>query len=150
MLPPDKKYFIPILLFSFAVTLCAEMPISSKNINIFDDTLKDYQKTKKQQKNKKKIIYIEPFCRNLARKVTYWEMTAQDLQILKNKGLGYSELVKVILMSKETTRTPAEIVKRRQRGESFKKICKRYEIDYVKIRKKTKEIMSEVKIYGTE
>jgi len=100
--------------------------------------------------SEKAIKEIETFSKNLAGAATYWQMSAQDIQVLRNKGLGYEELIKVILISISANKPKEEIVKRRNRGETFKKICKRYELDYKVIGFHAKKILSEVEIYGAE
>lgn len=154
MLPLDKKYFMPFLFLSLAAVLCAEMPNPSDNIKVFEDNIKEQQKeyreTKEQRDKKKKPIYIEPFCRNLEQSVTYWQMTAEEIQECKNNGFGYNELIKVILISKKADRKLEDVIKRRRRGESFEEISKRYKVDYAEIKKETKKIRAEVKTYGAD
>lgn len=153
MLPLNKLCLIPILFFYFAAALYAETPNPSDNIKIFEDNIKEQQKEyrelKERQAKKKKPIYIEPFCRNLEQAVTYWQMTAEEIQECKNNGFGYNELIKVILISKKAERKLEDVIKRRRRGESFEEISKRYKVDYAEIKKETKQIRSEVKTYGT-
>jgi len=108
------------------------------------DDARDKDKDKKEQPVKE----IETFSRNLSRSVTYWQMTPEDVQALRNKGLGYGELVKVVLISIKSGKPRDEIVKRRNRGESFKKICERFGLDYDAVRADAEKILSEVEIYG--
>ncbi|MEW6557921.1 MAG: hypothetical protein AB1349_11335 [Elusimicrobiota bacterium] len=129
----DKLFFLAVLFLSVFIYLSAQESST--------DSIKGQEQ---------KSITIEPFCQNLSQAVTYWQLSAQDLQLLKNKGLGYSEVIKVILIAKKIEKLPDEIVKRRQRGETFKKICERYKIDYNQIKFETKKIKSEVKLYGTK
>ncbi|MDD5687628.1 MAG: hypothetical protein PHE88_07345 [Elusimicrobia bacterium] len=114
--------------------------------SVFDEFNDEYHNEKKEEVKKKPIV-IEPFCRNLSQSVTYWQMTPEDIQVLKNKGFGYSELIKIILISKKTEKPLTDVVTRRNRGEDFKKICERYAIDYNEIKKETKRIKLEVIIY---
>ncbi|MBN1384222.1 MAG: hypothetical protein JW983_04985 [Elusimicrobia bacterium] len=145
-----KGLGILFLFFYSAVTLYAETYSSSRNIEDFENKLKEQQKEyreskkEKNEKEKKKLIYIEPFCRNLAKSVTYWEMTAEEIQECKNNGFGYSEVIKVILISKKADRKLDDIIKRRRSGDSFKKIAERYKVDYEEIKKETKKIRKEV------
>lgn len=93
---------------------------------------------------------IEAFSRNLANKATYWNLAAEDIQRLRNQGLGYEELIKVVLIARHAGKPIEEIVKRRNRGEQFRKICKRYKVDYEIIRTAAVELQSEVRIYGEQ
>ena len=148
----DKKIFILILLLCAPLSLrAATDPYGNSPADQFQSDLKtdqqEYRKNKEKEE-KKKIIIVEPFCRNLAKSATYWNMSGEDLQKIKNNGLGFSELVKTVLISKKINKPAEDVVKRRLRGETFIKICERYKIDYKEIQSETDKIMSEVKIYG--
>lgn len=139
--------FSLLVLFSSSF-LFAQFPANPNNpFNNFDED-RFKEKEESDKKKKPKPIIVEPFCRNLIEAATYWQMSAESLQIYKNKGLGYSELVKVILISKKAEKSVDDIVKKRNNGETFKKICGRYKVDYEQIKIETKKIMSEVKKYG--
>ncbi|HAX61585.1 MAG TPA: hypothetical protein DCX95_03360 [Elusimicrobia bacterium] len=148
MLQQNKKY--PILALLLFITAPANT--DSSRINQFENELKeqqeDYRKDKKEEKEK--LLTIEPFCRNLSTNVTWWQMTAEEIQKIKNNGLGYSELIKVILISKKIEKSPDDIIKKRNRGDTFLKISERYGFDYDRIKNETKKIMSEVKTYETK
>lgn len=145
MLQQNKKIILIVLLF-ITVSANTEITVKPSNIDQFENNLKEQQKEYRENKKeeKEKLIIVEPFCRNLAQNVTWWQMTAEELQKIKNNGLGYSELVKVILIAKKIDKSPDEIVKRRQRGESFQKISERYKIDYTSIKEEAKKIRKEV------
>ncbi|MBI5574244.1 MAG: hypothetical protein HY919_06805 [Elusimicrobia bacterium] len=141
-----------ILLIALLLRITAPANADSSRIDQFENELKeqqeDYRNSKKEKKEKP--LTIEPFCKNLSQNVTWWQMTAEEIQKIKNNGLGYSELIKVILISKKIEKSPDEIIKRRNRGEAFLKISERYGFDYGQIKNETKKIMKEVKIYGTK
>ena len=147
MLPQNKKKFIVMLLLSITVPVWAQFSVDvPAGYDRFENDLKqqqeDYRKNKKEEKEKPLII--EPFCENLSQNVTWWHLTAEEIQEIKNNGLGYSELIKIILISKKTEKRPNEIIRKRNRGDTFLKISERYEIDYNQIKDETKKIMSEV------
>ena len=152
MLQQNKRYLPCTILIALLLCITAPANTDSSRINQFENNLKeqqeDYRKDKKEEKEKP--LTIEPFCRNLSQNVTWWQMTAAEIQKIKNNGLGYSELIKVILISKKIEKSPDEIIKKRNRGDTFLKISERYKLDYDQIRSETKKIMSEVKIYGTK
>jgi len=147
-----NRYLPRIILIALLLCLTAPASADSSRINQFENDLKeqqeDYRKNKKEEKEKP--LTVEPFCRNLSTNVTWWQMTGAEIQKIKNNGMGYSELIKVILISKKIEKSPEDIIKRRNRGETFLKISERYGIDYAQIKSETKKIMSEVKIYGTK
>ncbi|MFH0947432.1 MAG: hypothetical protein V1833_00320 [Elusimicrobiota bacterium] len=147
MLQQNKIVSISILIL-ILISTCVKAQES--NIDRFENDLKEqqeeYRKSKKEEKEK--LLTIEPFCKNLSQNVTWWHITAEEIQKIKNNGLGYSELIKVILISKKTEKAPDEIIKRRNRGDTFLKISERYNLDYSQIKNETKKIMSEVQIHN--
>jgi len=148
MLPLDKIGLIIVLVLCASSELKAQFPENPNNpfSQLDDDKFKEAEKKSKEKKPKP--VIIEPFCKNLAESATYWQISAENLQIYKNKGLGYTELVKVVLISKKSGKTVDDVIKKRNTEETFKKICQRYNVDYEQIKVETKKIMSEVKIYG--
>jgi len=143
-------------IFVFLVYILAALPLPTvvfpQDIywDEFERDRKVLQSEDEVHANEKTVKEIEIFSRNLAKAATYWQMNAEDIQMLRNKGLGYEELIKVVLISRNTDKPREEIVKRRSRGETFKKICERYGLDYKVISAQAKKILSEVKIYGTK
>ncbi|MFH1540404.1 MAG: hypothetical protein ABID79_00895 [Elusimicrobiota bacterium] len=166
----NKKIILIFLLLLWKTTFVSpEMNIDSSSadpfyIDRFENELKEQQEKYRKNKltEKKKPIVVEPFCKNLSQNVTWWQLTAEEIQIIKNKGLGFTELIKIILISKKTVqkncfaidkldkstqfekKLPTEIIRRRNRGETFLKICSRYNLDYNDIKNETKKIMSEI------
>lgn len=143
----QRNKIIPILILISTYVVAQE-----SNIDKFENDLKEQQKEYRENKKeeKEKPPTIEPFCRNLSQNVTWWQMTAEEIQKIKNNGLGYSELIKIILISKKIEKSPDEIIKKRNRGDTFLKISERYKLDYGQIKNETKKIMSEVKTYETK
>jgi len=156
MLRQDRTILAFTLLFISGL-LRAETPVNISTAPVQTSTgplqnvLKEPQEETDRTKKEKKPIVIEQFSKNLSQNLTWWQMTPENIQIIKNNGgLGFSELVKVILISKKINKPAEEIVKRRNRGESFLKICDRYKLDYTQIKTETKKILSEVSVYGTK
>ncbi len=143
MLQQNKIISISILILT-SISICVKAQES--NIDKFENELKEQQKEYREGKKeeKEKPLTIEPFCRNLSINVTWWQMTAAEIQKIKNNGLGYSELIKVILISKKIEKSAEEIIKKRERGDTFLKISERYGFDYGQIKNETKKIMKEV------
>jgi len=148
----NKKHLPCIILIALLLCITAHANTDSSRIDKFENELKEQQKEYREGKKeeKEKPLTIEPFCRNLSQNVTWWQMTAEEIQKIKNNGLGHSELIKVILISKKIEKSPDEIVKKRNRGDTFLKISERYGLDYGQIKNETKKIMAEVKTYGTK
>ena len=140
------------LLIILLLHITAPANADSSRIDQFENDIKEQQEEYRDNKKeeKEKPMTIEPFCKNLSQNVTWWQMTAAEIQKIKNNGLGYSELIKVILISKKIEKSSEDIIKRRNRGETFLKISERYGFDYGRIKNETKKIMSEVKTYGTK
>ncbi|PIU82803.1 MAG: hypothetical protein COS68_07470 [Elusimicrobia bacterium CG06_land_8_20_14_3_00_38_11] len=140
------------LLIILLLHITAPANADSSHIDQFENDLKEQQEEYRDNKKeeKEKPMTIEPFCKNLSQNVTWWQMTAAEIQKIKNNGLGYSELIKVILISKKIEKSSEDIIKRRNRGETFLKISERYGFDYGQIKNETKKIMSEVKTYETK
>ena len=140
------KFISLLLLFTSGLLWSQLIADSLNNIDRFENDLKEqqteYRENKKEEKEKP--LTIEPFCRNLSQNVTWWQMTPEEIQKIKNNGLGYNELIKVILISKKIEKPPDEIIKKRNHGETFLKISERYKFDYSQIKNETKKIMSEV------
>ncbi len=146
----SKKVFL--IIFIFACSAASALPVFSQDTN-WDDFYLDrdsYGREEAREKEKKEQPPkdIEQFSKNLSASVTYWQMSPGDVQALRNKGLGYAELVRVVLISVKSGKSRDEIAKRRNRGESFKKICDRFGLDYAGIKSESEKILSEVEIYG--
>jgi len=142
----NKKYLPCIILIALLLCITAPANADSSRIDKFENELKEQQKEYREGKKeeKEKPLTIEPFCRNLSVNVTWWQTTPMEIQKIKNNGLGYSELIKIILISKKIEKSPEDIIKRRNRGETFLKISERYGFDYERIKYETKKIIKEV------
>ncbi|OQA92545.1 MAG: hypothetical protein BWY26_00175 [Elusimicrobia bacterium ADurb.Bin231] len=134
------KLFFLVL---FAVLNCGFADSYENDLNFFGEDVKE-----EQTNDEKRVIVPEQFSINLAGYASYWHLDATEIQSMKEKGLGREELIKVILISVKTKKNYEDIIRRRNRGETFDKICKRYKIDYEEIRKEAKAIKKEVAIYG--
>jgi len=81
------------------------------------------------------------FISELAEKFAYEE---KDLQRLYRRGYGYTELIKLILISQKSAKPLTEVVKKRDKGKKLRIIAKDYEIDYSTIMEEAKQIREEI------
>lgn len=146
------KKLIFVLLASVSAVPAVPAPVFAQDIfwNDFEKDKNVFPEEEPSPAVEKKAPQVETFSKNLAGFATYWNMSPLDIQALRNRGLGFDELIKTVLISKDANKPVEEIVKRRNRGETFKKICGRYGLNYADVSSRAQKISSEVKIYGTK
>jgi len=83
-----------------------------------------------------------PFLTELAERFSVKE---KELDKLYNRGYGYSELIKIILIAKKIDKSLEEIVKEREKGKKISKIAEEYKLNYQKIHLESLKIKGEIK-----
>lgn len=102
------------------------------------ETFPNYRE-KKEDKKEKKVI--NPAVNLIA---DYFKLDQKEAQILFEQGYGYGELIRVFLIAREISKPVKEIVKRRDRGETFKKICERFKLDFWEMDQQAEKIREEM------
>lgn len=82
-----------------------------------------------------------PFLIELAGKFAIEE---KELHKLHNRGYGYAELIKIILISKKAEKPLEEVTKKRDKGKKIRKIAEDYKLDYREIHLEALKIKKEI------
>ncbi len=83
----------------------------------------------------------DPFLIELAGKFTREE---KELHKLHNRGYGYVELIKIVLISEKADKLLEEVVKKRDKGNKMRKIAEDYKLDYREIYLEALQIRKEI------
>lgn len=100
-------------------------------------------KKKEEKKIKKKVENF--FIFELAERFSLEE---KKLNKLYNRGYGYLELIKIILIAKKADKPLEEIVKKRDKGKKMRKIAEEYQLDYQKIHLEALKIKDEIRSFS--
>ncbi|HCJ67510.1 MAG TPA: hypothetical protein DHV62_09410, partial [Elusimicrobia bacterium] len=82
-----------------------------------------------------------PFLIELAERFTIED---KELNNLHNRGYGYVELIKIILISERADKPLEEVVKKRDKGKKMRKIAEDYKLDYREIYLEALKIRKEI------
>ncbi len=111
---------------------------SRAQVGIGLETFPNYRE-KKEDKKEKKVI--NPTVSLIS---DYFKMENEKAQNLFEQGYGYGELIRIFLIVQKINKPVKEIAKRRDRGETFKKICERFKLDFWGIDQEAEKIREEI------
>lgn len=133
---------IGYLLLVFCLSTCQLINLSTVlygQVGIGVSFTPDFSPSKEEKEIKKTK---NPFLVELAERFSLEE---KDLDRLYSRGYGYTEIIKLILITKKTNEPLEEIVKKRDKGKKMRKIAEDYELDYWVIDKEALKIKEEIK-----
>ncbi|MFH1258280.1 MAG: hypothetical protein ABII74_00445 [Elusimicrobiota bacterium] len=112
---------------------------SRAEVGVGLETFPNYRE-KKEDKKEKKVV--NPTVNLIA---GYFKLDQKEAQTLFEQGYGYGELIRVFLIARKINKPVKDLVKRRDRGETFKKICERFKLDFWEMDQQAEKIREEIK-----
>jgi len=122
-----------ILIYSFSFSQQFDFGVG------IDFSQYSYSETKKQKEEKK--LPPDPLIEQISKKF------GQDTEKMNNlfrRGYGYIELIKILMIVKESGKDVEEIIKLREKNQKLSEIAKKFNLDYENIYNSAYQIKSEV------
>ena len=145
-----KALFIPAILFflSHSLAVYAEPVILSDNADLFTLDVstqdKDSRLTKEQFDYAASVISrVKHRCDKIAER---FNADAETLIDYRKRGLGYEELIRILIIAEESGGKLRDIARMRFGKASFERICSKYGVNLKSVRKKTAETMKSLEI----
>ena len=98
-----------------------------------------YSETRKQKEEKK--LPPDPIIEQISKK---FEQDPEKINNLFKRGYGYVELIKILLIARQSGKDIDEIIKLREKNQKFSEVTKKFNLDYEKIHNDAYKIKSEV------
>ena len=116
-----KAFFLSVIMV-LSTSVC-QGTIFDEN-DRYDRIMREERKPPKAEEKKDPLIFM------LSQK---FDMNEKDLNKLRNKGYGYTEIIKVIIISRDANVKLEDVVHKRDKKVLFKKIIEEYRLDGEKI-----------------